>query len=221
MVGTKSHKTKPAADLGQLLQEARQRRRLSIQDVARALNIPSRQIEALEEGDLGVFAAEIYARGACLKYTAWLGIDMAISERAIWRALSAGRERVPLTLHTSLSWFERLLHPRLVLWLIIGCAAFGVGGYIIWQVQSFLQLPALQVEAVPAVVSAEQLALQGTADGQAQVTVNEQPVVLETGGVWHVPLTLHPGINVVRVEAKNAAGRKSVIEKHILYSHTL
>lgn len=220
MVGTKSQKTKPASELGEKLRQARLSRHLSVIQVANALHMPSRHIEALEEGDLGVFAAEIYARGACLKYAAFVGIESDALERVIWRALSASRERVPLKIHTAFSWFERLVTPRLILWGVVAAVGLTVTGYIIWQVQTFLQLPAVQLtEALPAVTSDETLLVKGTAESQATITLNEELIILERDSSFTVPLVLHPGVNVVRIEAENAAGRKAVIEQHVILSH--
>lgn len=217
MTSTRSHKTKAAADLGALLAAARTKKRLTQHQASDALNIPRRQIAALEEGDFSLFAAELYARGACLKYAGWLGIEAAEIERGMWRALSAGRERVPLKIHTPFALVERLLNARLVLWVAIAAVALAVGAYIIWQIQTFLELPVIVLaEPLPAMAQADRLVVQGTAPAESKVTVNGETVVLQAGGSFAVPILLHGGINIIRIEAQNAAGRTSVITQDVL-----
>ena len=124
---------------------------------------------------------------------------------------------MPLRVHTAFSWFERAFTPRLLLWVCIGLIVFIIGAYIAWQVQTFLQLPTLQlVGDLPAVVLEDGVVVQGKAEADAKVTLNGQLVILQPDLSFAVRLYLHPGINVVRLEAENAAGRKGVIKRHIL-----
>lgn len=219
MVGTRSRQTKPAQELGQRLREERERRRLSVAQVAHVLNVPKRQLAAIEEGDFSVFSAEIYARGVCLKYVTYLGVGGDKAERAVWRALSAGRQLVPLKIHTAFSRFERLWNARLVLWVAIGGIGLVIGGYIAWQVQTFWQLPHVQLaNDLPTVTTEQVVRVSGKADPRVRVTINEETVTLQSDASFEMGLQLHPGINIVRVEAENAAGRKATIEKHILLS---
>lgn len=221
MVGTISRKTRPDATLGEMLRTARSQQKITLEQASKTLNISVRQLEALEEGDFSVFSAEIYARGACLKYAQYIGIPKEDVERAIWRALSAARQIVPLRIHTAFSWFERLVSPRSVLLAALGCVVLLIGGYIVWQVKSFWQLPALALqEDVPAVVKDAHLTIYGKSEGQARVKINEEPLILQSDASFTASLTLHPGINVVRIEAENAAGRISLIERHVLLSRS-
>lgn len=219
MSSTRSHGTRETVELGNRFRQARLSRRLSIAQVSQALHMAKHHIEALEAGDFSVFAAEIYVRGACLSYAAFLGISQEVSEREVWRVLSAGRKPVPLKIHTAFSWFERLVTARLILWAALAVIGLMVSGYIVWQVQTFLQLPQLRLtEDLPAVTDELRHTVAGVAQAQAKVTVNGEVTVLSGDASFRVPLVLHRGINVVRIEAENAAGRKAVIEKHVLYT---
>ena len=82
-----AEKTEAALALGKMLSGARHKAGIPTRQVAGALNIPVRHLEAVEEGDFSAFAAEIYARGACLKYAAYLGLEGDSTERMVWRAL--------------------------------------------------------------------------------------------------------------------------------------
>lgn len=217
MVGTRPAKVRPATHLGQVFIEARTQFGLSLEMAAQQLKIPVNQLAALERGDFSVFSAEVYARGACLKYAHYLQLDLVRLEPAVLRELSGARQRVPLTLLRPLSWVQALLTPRLLLLLIGTAAAAMIGLYILWQVQSFLRLPQLAVqEPAQAIVNQTDIQVRGVARDASQVVVNGEAVLLAADGSFALPLQLHPGINVLQIKATNAAGRQRIIERTLL-----
>jgi cytoskeletal protein RodZ len=61
--------------LGEILQRARQERGISIEDAERATRIPRRYLEALEQENLSILPAPVYARGFLRSYSGYLGLD--------------------------------------------------------------------------------------------------------------------------------------------------
>jgi cytoskeleton protein RodZ len=61
--------------LGQLLKEAREARGLSIKDVVQVLKFSSRQIEALEAGNLAALPGTVFVRGIVRGYARFLKLD--------------------------------------------------------------------------------------------------------------------------------------------------
>lgn len=61
--------------MGATLGAEREKRHLSIDDVARELKISPRQLRALEEGDLSSLPHPAYARGFIRSYASWLGMS--------------------------------------------------------------------------------------------------------------------------------------------------
>jgi hypothetical protein len=204
-------------EAGRLLRKARQQKRASIEAAAEQLTIPPAQLQALEEGDLSGFTAEVYVRGAYMQYATWLGLDPQHAQRVVSKALRAARQHKPLRVHTPQRLYERLLNPRTVIFAGGGVVALMVGGYILWQVQSFWQLPVLVISDPPSdIIQDSSIIIRGYSEPQARVRVNEEPILLEDDASFAVRLELHPGVNVLRVEAANAAGRTRVVEKHLL-----
>jgi len=198
---------------------AQHRRKLgrSLEEATAVLNIPLRQLAAMEEGDFTVFAAEVYARGAYAAYAEWLGLDKKLAQRMVLRVMASDRKVVPLKLHTPHTWLERLVTPRLVLLGASTLLAVIVGGYIVWQLRSFWQLPALAlVRPETSYVAEDTVLIQGVSEKDALVTVNGEQLLLRDDQTFELEMALRPGINVVRVEAENAAGRVRVVEKHLL-----
>ncbi len=53
-------------------------------------------------------------------------------------------------------------------------------------------------------------------DEHFTIKKNGDAIVLGADGLFEVPMFLHPGINVVQIEAKNAAGRTRTITRNLL-----
>ncbi|MEX0650196.1 MAG: helix-turn-helix domain-containing protein [Candidatus Andersenbacteria bacterium] len=200
-----------------LVREARYSQQISLEQAAKDLHIPIEQLEALEQGDVSSFAAEVYARGAYTQYAIYLGIDSQLAQRAILRSLSSVRVIAPLKVYTPARWFERIQHPR---FFIIGlglCASLLVGGYIVWQLRLFWQLPALAVTSPQeSVIDADHIVVRGTSEKGIKLFVNGESFLLKEDNTFELDIDLHPGVNVIQLEGTNAAGRKRVVERHYL-----
>lgn len=194
--------------IGKRLSATRETKGLSLEEVSHQLHIPLAQLKGLEAEDFSVFSAELYARGAYRAYAMYLGIYSTTASREFYRTLTHVRQRVPLKLHTPESFLESLINPRTI--FIGSCIAIAllVGGYIAWQVQSFWRLPHLAIEGgLSRSVPDGNTIITGQTEQLARLTVNGEPVLLTPDAHFSVSLSLRPGINLVRIEATNAAGR--------------
>jgi len=221
MVGARSKQATASYEAGKVLRQARLDRRLTLDDVAVDLRIPPDQLACLEEGDLTIFPAEVYARGAYLRYASYLGVEGRETFNSFLRSMTEVREMVPLKLPRTATWLVRIWTPVGVIVLGIGAAVMLVAGYIGWQVQSFVRLPDLEV-AWPneVVISQPWLEMMGQAERDAVVQINGATVLLREDETWSHQLPLRMGINVIRVEATGAAGRTRVLQKEILRPRT-
>jgi transcriptional regulator with XRE-family HTH domain len=217
MVSAKFGKGDNKGDGGRLLRAARRRRGLTLEEVAVNLHMPTTKLKALEEGDISVFQAEVYARGAYFKYARYLGVEAEVDRQALNRTIARAREVVPLRLPLPRVWWEKWLTPRGLFLVGLLLATLVGGSYVGVQVQSFLRLPALKiVEPRERIIRAEAVRLRGIAEEGALVTINELPVLLAPDGSFELEFWLHPGVNILRVEASGAAGRSRVIEYDLL-----
>lgn len=217
--GQRSTVTRPDVKVGLLLVEARRRRNLSLEAVSSELKISVQHLSALEEGRLNAFPAEVYARGAFMKYAAFLGIENRSNQHAFQRLLTGAREYVPLRIHTPKFWITAWFTPA---WLLAGCVAIialGVGSYVMLQVSAFVALPALQLsQPIEGVISTTEVTVSGRADPAAVVQLNGDQLVLDSAGNFSTQIGLQKGINVLQLTATNAAGRTRTVQKDILVS---
>lgn len=202
---------------GRKLKEARLHRSLSVDQVATSLRIPPKYLIALEEGDLSVFSAEVYAKGAYMKYTSYLNINTKDSWHAFLRTLAGGRQITPLKLPVPSTWLQRILTPTVFLVSGVAGMVLLVASYIGLQVNTFVSVPELELlEPQPAVLNEREVTVRGIAAPDAEVSVNKERVLLDDNNNFVYKLPLRVGINVLQIEAVGASGRTNVIQKHIL-----
>lgn len=203
--------------VGRVLRHARVMHNVSCREISQELNIPEQKIEALEKGDFSVFAADVYAYGAYVTYARRLGIDVEREHQAVWRAIRASRERVNLKIHTPARWINRMFTPWTFLGVGSSLAALAISGYIAWHVRSFWQLPYLAIlEPTQSILESDEIMVRGQSEADVNVRVNGETILLHDDYSFVVPMVVQPGITIIRVEAKNVAGRTSIIEKHVL-----
>jgi LCP family protein required for cell wall assembly len=79
--------------IGQKLREAREHRKLSLQEVEQSLHIYAHQLEALERGNYEAFPNLGWARGFLIRYGTYLGLD---GERLAGQAFPVRRTSRPM-----------------------------------------------------------------------------------------------------------------------------
>lgn len=128
-------------ELGATFKAEREKRNLSIDDVAAKLKITPRQLRALENGDLAGLPPVAYAKGFIRAYAAFLGIgqdeiqntlDMlgSLQGKPIPKVDNAGRSNSAPKTSKGGKWFVALLI----------LAILGAGGYYLWQNGFFTSL---------------------------------------------------------------------------------
>ena len=204
-------------ETGHKLKEVRLRRRMSIDEVATSLRIPPKYLIALEEGDLSVFSAEVYVKGAYMKYASYLNVDNKASWHALLRTLAGAREATPLKLLVPSTWIQRVLTPTRVFVLLASFMVLLVASYIGLQVSTFVSVPELELlEPDITVLNEREVMVRGVVEANAEVSVNKEKVLLDEGNRFVYKLPLREGINVLQVEAVGVSDRKNIITKHLL-----
>ncbi|PIT98146.1 MAG: hypothetical protein COT71_02295 [Candidatus Andersenbacteria bacterium CG10_big_fil_rev_8_21_14_0_10_54_11] len=222
MVGTRTGGGSSAAAVGAQLRQAREALGSAVDEVAAEIRVPPQQLLSLEEGNLSVFPADVYARGAYLNYARYLGVDRQDTYRAFLRSLSFSREQVPLTVPTPARWLSRVLTPYGVFLLLLAGAVGAVGSYLGWQVFSFVRLPALTVTAPAAALAEGSLVtVAGKTEAGVTVQINGEYVPVDRTAHFSYQLWLRQGVNTIQVEAIGASGRSRVITRNVLVPRAL
>lgn len=202
---------------GQILRSSRVKKGLNLSEAATAAGVPATKLQALEEDNLSLFDASVYAQGAFNKYIQFLGIDSVSLRHQFQRLLHDKYEQPQVSVPKRSSWLASRLTPRLVLAVAISFIAFLVLLYLLVQAVGFFVLPDLVLDQPSFSLTTEKrTAVAGSADPLAVVTVNNEQVVVGEDGHFVTEIMLQAGVNVIQVEATNAAGRSRQVVKHLL-----
>lgn len=119
-------------ELGAALRAEREKRGLSIEDVANHLKIGVRLLRALEEGDAASLPHLAYARGFIRSYASYLGMAAEEVNEAVCALGGAGPAIRPQPVYAP---EESLAPSRNLKWLggLMVLALLGGGAYIAWQ----------------------------------------------------------------------------------------
>ncbi|MFG6375026.1 MAG: DUF4115 domain-containing protein [Desulfovibrio sp.] len=140
------------AELGEVLRAEREKRRLSIDDAANELKINVRQLQALEEGNVGLLPHQAYAKGFIRSYASWLGISheeiqralasLGVPEKAPQKIVSNEKDGAPSK--TRNSYFIPVLILLLALGLYVGWENGALDYLEKLNISNFGNTPALQ-----------------------------------------------------------------------------
>jgi cytoskeletal protein RodZ len=131
------------ASVAEQLRDAREKRKLTVYDVAAATKIRTDHVRALEEGNYRVFAAAVYIKGFVRSYANLLKLDTPRVMADLDAELSATKEFSELSslagsspgmVDAAMLWLSKL-NWQLVIVVLAGVLilALGIWGYRAWQ----------------------------------------------------------------------------------------
>jgi cytoskeleton protein RodZ len=161
---------------GELLREERERRGLSVQQMADELHLDVKVINALESNDFQLLGVPVYARGYLRKYASLLGLSPElVIER--YQALSDVPvvPEVLLTATASVPMLRPRVSLRVPLWIVAGAVTAAgllwLAGWLLERLES--RAPAQEPSSAAVVVPATP---EPELQPQAQVQPHTQPV---------------------------------------------
>lgn len=203
--------------IGEILREERQRHRLSIEKLAAKTRIKKKYLQALENNQFEQLPAATFVKGYIKIYAQLFGFDhqplIALLRRDFKESVKG--QLVP----------REFLKPMLKKRQVWGPATFVVIGlaltfitlisYVGLQWYILSQPPALKIIS-PAedLLVAARVSVSGQTDADAIVTVNSQPVALQSDGSFETEIYLpREGVNTISIEAQDRRGKVALIQR--------
>lgn len=203
--------------VGDELQARRQELGYSLHKVEVATKIRGRYLRAIEASDFANLPNDVYSRGFVRQYAIFLklpGADFAKryqEERGnpIKQSKQVKPRAMDLRLGATSRWVASLA--------ALGAVAV-VAGYLLWQFSSLTAAPKLDVASPTqdSVVESSSIEVKGTAASGSDVFLNDVPLPSDVNGAFKTTLILQPGINEVRIVAKNKLGKETKLTRNIL-----
>src|SRR5258706_8754714 len=168
--------------LGQRLYHQRLRRKLTLEEAARATKIKSSFLAAIERGEYNKLPSPAYAKGFVTNYASFLGLPRAETLALFKRDFDEKRayKVLPDSLTRRQQVFPGLRIKIQESLLIVGGLFLLFLGFLFFQYRSAFFPPALTVSTPKnEAVLAKDIIVTGKTDTDTTVTVNNQPVSLD------------------------------------------
>ena len=203
--------------LGQRLSGARLAKRITLEEAAKSLRIRIEFLQALEKGEYDKLPSSAYAVGFVGNYATFLGLPKEETVKMFRREFEGKSDYtiLPEGFTKQKEFSTQRFHIRQIGFL--GILVICVIGYILFQYRFVILSPSLELSTPKdnGVFQTSEITISGKSDPNATVYVNTAPVSLQQDGSFSKELELFEGDSIVRVEAINRFGKKTIIERHI------
>lgn len=221
MITVKNSKIASDYDLfGQQLRQARQEKKLSLAEIADKLQINARYLSALEDGRFSQLPAGIYGKKFLHEYARFLGVDgaEALAAQENFRPNGRGENRPQLfsVKKPRLHYFFTL--PKVAKNTLIALVLLACLSYLGLCFKRVTSPPPLAVKS-PAenlVTSGNILNISGTAEPEAKVMINGEPVLADASGNFAKEINLKTGLNTIIITAQKQYSRKNTVTRQVM-----
>lgn len=202
--------------VGSSLRKRREEFGLGYESVAAETKIQPKYLQAIENSAWNQLPHTVHALGFVRQYARALGLDGEVA------ATKYLLERGPLATTSSRVQTKRveraIVGTRVLIGGLVGVLLIGVVGYLVLQLSVLAAPPRLEVTQPPNDTETQQstFEIKGSTTPSASVTVNGSPLSVGDDGGFSANISLQEGLNTVRVESTNRAGKTSRVERNIL-----
>lgn len=202
---------------GNRLQQERQKKHLTIDQVAHATKIKTQFLTAIEKGEYHKLPSPAYAQGFVRNYVSFLGLPKT-EMLALFRR-EFDQEKAYKVLPEGFSRKEEFPLKRLKVQqsLLLGVAVLIVFlGYLFFQYRQALFSPSLAVvQPKENSIVNQAVIVKGKTDSDSTVFVNNDAVTVNDNGDFTKTLSLFPGKTQLIIKATNRFGKTTVILRDV------
>lgn len=204
--------------IGDTLHEARQKKGLTLEQVAKATKIRASFLDAIEKGEYDKLPGPNYAHGFVKNYVEFLGLPVRENLALFRREYDENEQRklMPQGLMGKENISLRKFSVKQIAWLSVA-VIFALFAYLLFQYRAAFWPPMLTV-AEPqqhAVVSGQMVEVKGATDADAAVTVNNLPAYVDANGQFIKEIPVFPGNATITIKAINSFGKIAIIQRQI------
>lgn len=204
--------------VGEKLYEERIKRRLTLDEVAKATKIRSSFLKCIEKGEYEKLPSGTYAHGFVRNYARFLGLPehetLALfkreyAEENFLKILPEGlvrNEDFPLSKFKITQALKIL--PLIFLALLV---------YIIFQYRSAIFNPSLSISSPKenAIISSQAVTVIGKTDPNSTVYVNSEPASLDKNGNFKKTINVFTGKTTITIKSVNSFNRTTILKRQI------
>lgn len=204
---------------GQILQSARQNKKLELDDVARITRIRPQFLVAIEADDYSQLPSGTVAKGFIRNYSEFLLLSPENVLAAFRRDFVENKlgQIVPRALADPVSQ-QAFWTPRATIIAAVVLVFTVFGGYLIYQYWVLTGPPPLQItQPKQGQVSSEStILIEGQTDPEATISVGGQLVALDKGGQFSFRVPLTSGENHISIVATSKSGKTTILTRKVV-----
>lgn len=205
--------------VGEVLAEARKKRQLSIDEIAKRTKIRKDFLEQMEENNFSSLPPVTYVKGFLKVFAQEVGLDEQTTLALFRRDFKTNTqgEIIPREFLKPLSRKRQFFTPKLGTLISISSVLLVVVTYVIWQIWLFLQPPELELIApVEDQQVSKNVLVSGKTEIDAVVFVNSNPVGLNPQGEFQTEVFFaDKGKHTVTIEAKDRREKSTIIQRTV------
>lgn len=197
--------------VGQILQEARESKLYSLEDVEKHIKIRKEMLEALEKNDFDKLPPLTFIQGFIKNYGTFLGLD-ASKLLAIFRRDFESKKHPPLVMESlkrPVGKSRISLQPSHLIGLAVVLIILCFFAYLWVEYRQFVGSPdlALNSPSEGQTVEIPSVVVEGKTDPDAKVKINEQEVGVDQEGNFKEEIKLPSSSNEVVVKSTSKFGQ--------------
>ena len=203
--------------IGEILREERQQHHLSIDKLAQKTRIKKKYLQALENNQFNQLPAATFVKGYIKIYSQMFGFDyqplIALLRRDFRESVKG--QLVPREFIKPLLKKRQLWGPATFIVLGLALTFIILISYVGFQWYELAQPPDLKIiSPVKDSLVAARVSVSGQTDTDAIVTINSQPVALQSDGSFKSEVYLpREGVNTISIEAQDRRGKITLIQR--------
>lgn len=204
--------------LGEKLQEAREQKGLSLEEISKDTKIKAEFLKYIEEGDYTKLPSASYAQGFIRNYIKYLGLPeremLALFRREYdqekaYRVMPKGfesQEDFPLKIFKLRQTFFIIS----IIFIFLIC-------YILFSYRYAFISPPLRVDYPKdkQVITATQISIKGKTDPNSTVYINKEVVSIDVSGNFEKTINVFPGNFILDVKAINKFGKTANVVENL------
>ena len=209
--------------MGDELKAWREKREMSVAEVAEKSNLQEKHIIALERNDYTEMPEVLYAKNFLKSYLEVLGLKQSKFLKTFeseWQL--AHKTQAPeikkRKIIRSPGLYQMVVTPRLLKIFLASLVGVAIIFYLGWQIDLLLKPPVLELTYPPddLITAKAQVQVKGSTDPEAIIEINNQEVVTDSLGSFDHTLDLQRGLNIVTIKAWKRHSRSVTYHKKII-----
>lgn len=224
MVSFRTKEISNPPKIGERLKDQREYLNKTIEDVSREINISTRYLSALENGEYEKIPGEVYAKSFLKVYAKYLGLETNVlmsyfdSEQKIYSKTKTQnnidhKKPVERVSRLNLIATPKIIRSAAIILLAVICLL-----YLGLKVKAIMALPEIEVTSPATDMAIEQnyITVAGKIGSETTLEINGQKVMVDAKGNFSETLELQSGTNTVEFKVITRHGKEKKLFRQII-----